>query len=367
MTYKVCVEQVKVYPHPDPETTSLELVGIGEQQYVVEKGLYKTGDKAVAIPKNSIVSHPVFIREWGQYLQGKEGNKVGFKMMRNQESQGIVVREDLFTEITDKTFKDFEVGVDISDVLGVTKYIPEVPDNIKGTVEVYDGSPFNRDIKHDCKYPVASLYKFSEGELVTITSKLHGTQINVLWNYPDNLDDQLFDDTVEDRILRFSSKGLWDRGFVFKRYVDNVYSKAWSNVFRKPFINATFWDRLSEIKGSNIFRSQVQIIGEVVGVTGGFSYGFTEPTMFIYSIYIDGVSVDLIKLRDLDINIVPELYRGPFDPILTIDIANEFAQQKECPLDGTTLNEGVVITNGKHFIKVKNDKFMKKHGKEEGN
>ena len=87
MLYKVCVEEVKVYHHPDPETTSLELVGIGEQQYVVQKGLYITGDKAVAIPKNSIVKHPVFIREWGVYLQGKEGNKVGFKIMRGQESQ----------------------------------------------------------------------------------------------------------------------------------------------------------------------------------------------------------------------------------------------------------------------------------------
>ena len=63
MTYKVSVECVQVYPHPNAD--KLELVGIGDNQYVVQKGLYKTNDLAVAIPKNSIVSHPVFIREWG--------------------------------------------------------------------------------------------------------------------------------------------------------------------------------------------------------------------------------------------------------------------------------------------------------------
>jgi RNA ligase (TIGR02306 family) len=356
--YKVSVEHVQVYPHPNAD--NLELVAIGDSQYVVEKGLYVTGDLAVAIPKNSIVDHPVYTREWGEYLQGPNGDRVGFKLMRGQESQGIVVREDLVKEIIGKDIKDFEVGVNISDLLHVKQYIPEVPDNIKDTVQVYKGKSFKRDIKHDCKYASVYLDRFVEGELITITSKLHGTQVNVLWNY-----------TKEERrtcpSLIYSSKGLWNNGLVFKEDVDNVYSKGWSNMFRTPFASVQFWDRLTSIKGSNIFDSQVQIIGEVVGVTGGFSYSYTEPTMFLYSVYIDGVSVDLIKLRDLDINIVPELYRGPFDPTLTLEIANNFAQQATCPLDGKTLNEGVVISNGRHYIKVKNDKFMKKHGKEESN
>lgn len=358
MSYKVSVELVQVYPHPNAD--NLELVAIGDSQYVVEKGLYVTGDLAVAIPKNSVVNHPVYTREWGEYLQGPNGDRVGFKLMRGQESQGIVVREDLVKEITGKDIKDFEIGVDISDLLHVKQYIPEVPDSIKDTVEVYKGKSFKRDIKQDCKYASVYLDRFVEGELITITSKLHGTQINVLWNY-----------TKEEQetcpSLIYSSKGLWNNGLVFKEDVDNVYSKGWSNMFRTPFDSVQFWDRLTSIKGSNIFDSQVQIIGEVVGVTGGFSYSYTEPTMFLYSVYIDGVSVDLIKLRDLDINIVPELYRGPFDPTLTLEIANNFAQQATCPLDGKTLNEGVVISNGRLYIKVKNDKFMKKHGKEESN
>lgn len=360
MLYKVCVEEVKVYPHPDPETTSLELVGIGEQQYVVQKGLYVTGDKAVAIPKNSIVKHPVFIREWGQYLQGKEGNKVGFKIMRGQESQGIVVREDLFKEITGVNLNTLELGTDVTGLLGVEKYIPEVPDEIKNTVEVYNGKPFKKDIKHDCKYASVYLDKFVEDELVTITSKLHGTQVNVLWNYDKQEQEQ-------SPSLIFTSKGLWDNGLVFKEDVDNVYSKGWSNMFRTSFASVQFWDKLTSIKGCNIFDSQVQLVGEVVNTIKGFNYGFKEPTMFLYSVYIDGVYIDLNNFRDININIVPELYRGPFNSITTLDIANNFAQQSVCVLDGVTPNEGVVISNGKHFIKVKNDRFMKKHGKDETN
>jgi RNA ligase (TIGR02306 family) len=280
--------------------------------------------------------------------------------MRGQESQGIVVREDLVKEIIGKDIKDFEVGVNISDLLHVKQYIPEVPDNIKDTVQVYKGKSFKRDIKHDCKYASVYLDRFVEGELITITSKLHGTQVNVLWNYDKQEQEQ-------SPSLIYTSKGLWDNGLIFKEDVDNVYSKGWSNMFRTPYASVQFWDKLTSIKGFNIFDSQVQLVGEVVNTIKGFNYGFKEPTMFLYSVYIDGVYIDLNNFRDININIVPELYRGPFNSITILELANNFAQQSVCVLDGVTLNEGVVISNGKHFIKVKNDRFMKKYGKDETN
>lgn len=351
MSYKVSVEHVQVYPHPNAEL--LELVAIGDSQYVVQKGLYVTGDKAVAIPKNSVVSHPVFIREWEEYLQGAEHNRVGFKIMRGQESQGIVVREDLVKEITQCDINDFEVGKDISWHLGVKQYIAPVPDELKDTVEAYTGTLI-KDIKHDCKYASVYLDKFVEGEPITITSKLHGSQVNIFWDKPDIN-------------CYYSSKGLWQQGLVFKEGVDNVYTKAWYN-FASTIHCTKFWDKLSEITNSDITKQQVHIVGEVVGITGGFNYGKTEPTLYMFAVYVNGVIVDLINFRSiLNINIVPELYRGPFDSTTTLEIANNFAQQATCPIDGKTLNEGVVVSNGRHYIKAKNDKFMKKHGTVESN
>jgi RNA ligase (TIGR02306 family) len=346
MTYKVSVEEVKVYPHPNPKTDKLELVKIGDQQYVVAKGLYVTGDLAVAIPKNSIVDHPVYTREWGEYLQGPDKNKVGFKIMMGQESQGIIVKEDLFKEIVGHDIKHFIIGADISNLLHVKQYVAPIPVELQDTVEAYTGT-LKREIKHDCKYPVVYLDKFAEGELVTITSKLHGSQVNIIYN--------------QETLI--STKGLWDKGLVFKQGVKNVYTEAWFNF--KGWSN--IWDILIPKFEFNPYRDQIQLVGEVVPIFSGFSYGHTEPTLYMFALYLNGVSVDLINFRHIHgINIVPELYRGAFHPITTMEISNGFAQQKVCPLDGVTPNEGVVVSNGRHYMKDKNLKFMGKHGNEEG-
>lgn len=349
MSYKVSVEEVKVYPHPNPKTDKLELVKIGDQQYVVAKGLYVTGDLAVAIPKNSIVDHPVYIREWGEYLQGPDKNKVGFKIMMGQESQGIIVKEDLVKEITGKNITEFEVGVDISNLLHVKQYLTPIPKELEDTVEAYTGT-LKKEIKHDCKYPAVYLDKFAEGELVTITSKLHGSQVNIILDPSESI----------------SSKGLWQQGLVFKAGVDNIYTKAYNNFANDEAVATEFINVINNYVNKES-GSQLHIVGEVVPIFNGFSYGHTEPTLYIFAVYVDGVSVDLQHFRHIPgINIVPELYRGAFHPIITMEISNSFAQQKVCPLDGITPNEGVVVSNGVHYMKDKNLKFMGKHGNEEG-
>lgn len=347
--YKVSVEYVNVYPHPNADL--LELVGIGEHQYVVQKGIYKSGDKGIAVPKNSVLTHPIMLEEWGKYLKGPNKDRVGFITLREQESEGIVIPNNVLNQM-DYDINDFEVGIDVSKVLGINKYIPEIPDVIKNTVEVF---PYDlkHDIKHDCKYPAVYLDKFKEGQDITITSKLHGSQINIIW---------LHNKTY------ISSKGLWDQGLVFKQNVDNVYSKAWTNTIqysnRSPD-GKSLSSVLSDICNKDVSNCVVQIIGEVTPFKGCFNYGLTEPIVYIYAIYVDGVYIDLNVLRrTTNLYFVPELYRGPFD-VNTIEIANNFAQQEVCPLDGKTLNEGVVISNGYKFIKVKNNRFMKKHGKDE--
>lgn len=347
--FKVSVERVKVYPHPNADL--LELVGIGDHQYVVQKGIYKNDDKGIAVPKNSVLSHPIMLEEWGKYLKGPNKNRVGFINLREQESEGIVIPNEVLN-LMGYDINDFEVGVDVSEVLGISKYVPEIPDVIKDTVEVFSYD-LKHDIKHDCRYPAVYLDKFKEGQDITITSKLHGSQINIIW-----LDDKTY----------ISSKGLWDQGLVFKQNVDNVYSKAWTNTIqhsnRSPdgkSLNSV----LSDICNKDISDSIVQIIGEVIPFKGCFNYGLSEPVVYIYAIYVDGVYIDLNVLRrTTSLYFVPELYRGLFDSN-TIEIVNNFAQQELCPLDGKTLNEGVVLSNGYKFIKDKNNRFMKKHGKDE--
>ena len=352
--FKVAVEEVRVFPHPNAD--ALDLVAIGDSQYVVEKALYKSKDKAVAVPKGALLTHPILLKEWEKYLKGKDKNIVGFVVLRGQESQGIVIREDILSQMG-FNINDYEVGVDISKELGITKYIPPIPENLVDTVEVYSGPTLKRSVQHDCKYASVYIDKFVEDEEITISSKLHGTQINIIWAH-DNPD--------ETSSLVYSSKGLWDQGLVFKKGTDNIYTKAWYNFITDATTSVSFWQTLSEIIKDDIFKHQVQIVGEVVPAIKGFNYGHKEPTLYVFSIYIDGQSIDLALLRRMpNINIVPELYRGPFKGAATLALAGLYAEQPFCPIDGTTLNEGVVLSNGKHFIKQKNTKFMNKHGKDE--
>jgi RNA ligase (TIGR02306 family) len=351
MLYKVSVEHVDVCPHPSADR--LDIVAIGDHQYVVAKDTYKNGDKGIAVPKNSVLSHPIMLEEWGKYLKGPNSDRVGFVTLKEQESEGIVIPNEVLNKMG-FDIDDFEIGVDISRVLGITKYVPEVPDNLKDSVE-----SFNRDlkwdIKHDCKYPSVYLNRFKESQDVTITSKLHGSQINIIW-----VDGKKY----------ISSKGLWDQGLVFKQDVDNIYTKAYTNSIGDKnweYNYMSFKSILSQEYGKNVDDCVVQVIGEVIPYIKGFNYGLDNPVVYIYSVYVNGTYIDLNVLRrTTNLYFVPELYRGPFTLDL-IDIANNFAQQDVCVLDGKTLNEGVVLSNGKHYIKVKNDKFMKKFGKYEGN
>lgn len=347
--FKVSVQ--KVYPKIHPNADKLELIVLNNRQYVVGKGLYEQGDLAVAIPKGALLTHPVFLREWGEYLNGKDGNIVGSKVFRGQESEGIVVRQDLLLEMGFDINK-FELDVDISDILGITKYIPPISNELSGSVEVYTGS-LVKSIEHDCKYAAVYADKFVEGEDITITPKLHGTQINVI--------------VIPNERTIISSKGLWDQGLIFKEDVDNIYTKAWNNFNKTCLLNdvhtgCSFWQTLSEIISDDIFNHQVQIIGEVIPTIKGFSYGHTEPTMYVYSIYIDGVYTDLTLLRRLNkVNVIPLIYKGVYNPETSLNLANLLAQKETSFLDNTTLNEGVVLSNGKYFIKFKNEKFLKKH------
>ena len=345
--FKVSVQ--KVYPSVHSNADNLELISLDGRQYVVKKGLYNPGDRALAIPKGALLNHPVFLREWGMYLNGPNSNIVGNKVFRGKESEGIVVTEDLLQEMG-ININDFELNVDISNVLGITKYVPSIPEELKNSVEVYTGS-ITKSIKHDCKYPVVYADKFTNDDNITITSKLHGTQINVI--------------KVPGERIVISSKGLWNDGLVFKESTNNIYDQAWQNMFSEDFTLNMFIAHLSNIINNNVNDHELQIIGEVIPAIKRFNYGLTKPTLYIYSIYVNGEYIDLSLLRRLPkINIVPELYRGIYDEN-TLELANKFAQQPVCPIDDTTLNEGVVISNGRYHIKIKNEKFLKKHSKDE--
>jgi RNA ligase (TIGR02306 family) len=84
-------------PHPDPETTKLELTDIGGYQVVVGKGNFAAGDLAVYIQPDSVVPQTEpFKFIWGEHV-GIDGNvperrrRITVKRLRKEYSEGLLM------------------------------------------------------------------------------------------------------------------------------------------------------------------------------------------------------------------------------------------------------------------------------------
>lgn len=87
-----------ILPHPDPDTTNLELILIGEYQVVVRKGEHQIGDLAVYIQPDSVVpqTEPFrFIWEPYQLDGGAEvpakRRRITVRRFRGQFSEGLLM------------------------------------------------------------------------------------------------------------------------------------------------------------------------------------------------------------------------------------------------------------------------------------
>ena len=117
-TYQVIIEK-----HPDLEVTQIECARIGDFYSVVGKGQFQTGDVAAYIPENSLLPDDL-IESLGLTgkLHGSKKNRVKAIRLRGVMSQGIVYK------VPDVN----EMGVDVTEQLGITKYEAPIPTHMSG-------------------------------------------------------------------------------------------------------------------------------------------------------------------------------------------------------------------------------------------
>lgn len=161
--WKVSKQKIELFNHSNAD--SLELGKVGSYQVVVQKGLYKNGDEVVFAPEKSILSGKIR-EEFENYLVGSDKNRVKAVRLRGEFSSGIIIPTHLVGDLD-----DYELGVDISDKLGIEKYVPSIPTQLRGSVK-----PFEMDKlgSHDCEQVGVYLNQLIQGERVVITEKVHG-------------------------------------------------------------------------------------------------------------------------------------------------------------------------------------------------
>ena len=218
----VRIEQV--LPHPDPETTNLELIPIGEYQVVVRKGEFTVGSLGVYIQPDSVVPQTEPFRFiWAPYVEGftdpaaveaagipEKKRRITVRKFRKEWSEGLLLPLKEFPELCDNCegVCVYDIGDDVSYTLGITHYDPEsdgestkadtvagpkrkqkggYPKTLKGwmrflwryftsdkglfePIEVSFTIP-TYDVESLKNYPHA----FEEGEPVFVTEKIHGS------------------------------------------------------------------------------------------------------------------------------------------------------------------------------------------------
>jgi RNA ligase (TIGR02306 family) len=319
---KTKVKEVKKHPNAD----SLDVVILENQkQGIVRKDTLKEGDLVLFIPDKTIVSNEKFEKKYN-FLQKKEAGIIVVKTkLRGELSEGIVMSEKEFNEITGKNLYDTDIN-EIVDIFKASEYVPPIPAELSGEVEYV--RLVKRFVKHDVEN--IQLYDyFNDGEPVVITEKIHGSQINILYG--------IFDDKLD---VKISSKGLFKNDLFLKRDTNNLFWRA----FERSNIIDRFVDRFPQYKECiESGSTHIQFIGEAVP-TQSFKYGLTtgNPKVFLFATYVitDRDIIDCsVEMMD-----VPILGGMDFDKEKTLQLAKELAEGKE-QLSGRELHikEGVVI------------------------
>ena len=314
--WRVIKTKIEVYPHPNAE--KLQLAKVGNYQVVVQKGLYIGGEDVIFAPEKSLLTG-VLETEYKNYLKGPENNRVGSIRLRDELSCGIIIPQELVVKQCGKDISELPYDEDLSEILGITKYIPPIPREMAG-----EAIPIEFDLnnhKHDVEQFGVYSSNFVDGERIIITEKLHGSQIVVY----SGIDDNIAHHWVTTK--NYNSQGL-------------CLVETESNFYWLCTRDIQLWDMIANLHQTLNVKT-VQVFGEALPCQG-LKYGFINPTMLIYKVVIDGKIIPYDELPDEWQDIwVPILYDGPYKDISKLKklaLGNEQVSGNELHI-----KEGVVI------------------------
>jgi RNA ligase (TIGR02306 family) len=158
---------------------SLEICEILGWQTIVKKGIHKEGDKVVFITIDTIVPR----YQWSEFLVDSKNSDKPIRIknikLRGEYSSGLVIP---LSEFSSSVFSDYEVGTDLTEVLGITKYIKEIPANLSG--ETIGDFPTHLISKTDedngLNDPSLVEEVFNSDEEVTVTLKIDGSSATLV-------------------------------------------------------------------------------------------------------------------------------------------------------------------------------------------
>jgi RNA ligase (TIGR02306 family) len=318
----VKLENVRRHPNADV----LDLADVLGYQVVVSIGKYKTGDKVVYIPADSIVPTE-WSEKWGvvKYLRGPQSDRVGRTRLRGEPSFGLVV--DI------PGGENWDIGFDCTSFFNITKYEPPIRATA-GDAAAYDPNldPFVQKYT-DIQNGRIFVTVFTDGEEVVVTEKLHGTNCKV--GIVRGVD--VFGGSMEIRRKRpVNEETGAPLTFEDPEMKRNVYWFPWSIPGVASLICA-----LCEKNNTKV----IILYGEVYGSpVQSLFYGLNGKLGFqAFDLSVDGKYLNWDDFEALckkyDVPTVPVLYRGPF----SLAKMKELADGDSTVTGAGHIREGIVV------------------------
>ena len=299
------VEIENVQPHPDPETTRLEVATIKGWQVVVGKGSFKTGDKVVYVPPDSVIPFE-WSERWGNTRYLSNG-RVKATRLRGEPSYGFCVPPE------DETWA---VGTNVADFYGITKYNPPVRVTAGDAEKDHPAFVRYTDVQNMRHFPDV----FVNGEVVVVTEKIHGTNTRV---------------GLVDGVWMAGSNNLRRRDPGETNWASNTYWYPLAVPGVREMIRATASDD----------RAVVIVFGEVYGPgIQSFNYGIKNSKVgyAVFDVMVNGKYLPWNQVEGLcklfGVPIVPVLDVVPF----SLDVIRRYAEGAPT-FGGNHVREGVVV------------------------
>ena len=320
------VETVKIHKIENlPDSDNLQVAYVKGWKVIINKSTgYKVGDTVVYFPVDSILPY-TWADKFGitKYLKNlpksrsnyNTAGRIAAAKLRGFCSYGFITLPD----------REWEIGQNLKDYYNVEKYDPDPV--FQSEESARPNSLFHKytDIQNIKNFPGV----FSDGELVSVTEKLHGANLRLGYVLEGSEKVFMVGSHNERKRTPAECKESNDKGFYWMPLVDSRYKGAIENLLT-----------------SNLFKDNISIIlwGELVGKQD-LKYGITNGNMEFYAfdISLDGKYLGYEEFRALcdtyKIPRVSELYVGPY----YVGLIEEFTEGNTKLKDIAQIREGIVI------------------------
>jgi RNA ligase (TIGR02306 family) len=309
----------KVWPHPDADR--LDLAQILGFQCVVEKGIYKGGEKIVYVRPDALLP----LEPWAEEYRKYSPKRIKAVKLRGEWSEGVIVPLSKLPV----DFSKSVIGTDVAEQIGVTHYEPPVPSELNAIRALPFGIPKTDEERWE---NIVDLIPW--GETVDVTLKIDGQS----WSIYYNMDTKEF--------------GVLGRSLEYALDAENRYSV---HLFRSyPNLKQQFIDYCIRLGKSLCLRGESY--GQGVQNSKTNPHSKLNPNIAIFSCYIiserryaqKGDPLYFINVcADLGLPTVPVLEK---DVVLTPQLVEKYSKGIE-KINGQQF-EGVVIKHSKGSFKV---------------